>query len=248
MNNTSVHLHLYYEDAGSYLLKKLSKIWNGKIYLSLVHNNCANDILLSLANSIFSDIDIVYVDNKGTDQYGFLHSFKLNNEDTKWILYWHDKHLSKKQWLDDLTDLFCIDENIQEIKRYTNDISSCGIISSAKCRNKALSFHQIAELSPYMAIEYRQNIVRSYHAIIWLKELQYLFKQRYNLYDENEIYPEFSAGTVFLARRDIVAKAHSVVHDNYFEDCYRADGDVGHALERFYHYVSKCLGYTNKFI
>ena len=248
MKNTSVHLHLYYEDMGSYLLNKLSKIWNGKIYLSLINDNCCNDILLNLANGLFSDIDVVYVKNTGNDQFGFLQSFKLNKDNTKWILYWHDKHVSKKQWLDDITDIFCHEENKKLIERYTNDISSCGIISASKYRNQTLNLHQIAEISPQIKFEYRQNVVRSYQTVIWLKELQYLFKQHFNIYDENEIYPYFTSGTVFMIQRDILTKVHSIIHDNFFEDFYRPDGDVGHALERFYFYASKCLGYTNKFI
>ena len=248
MKNISVHLHLYYEDMGSYLLKKLSKIWNEKIYLSLVKNNCCNDIVLNLAKSLFSDVNVVYVDNKGTDQFGFLHSFKLNKDDTKWILYWHDKHVSKKQWLDDITDIFSNEDNQKLIKQYTNDISSCGIISSSKYKNKTMSINQIAEIAVLTPLQYRQNIVRSYQTVIWLKELQYLLKQNYDVHDENEAYPYFTSGTVFMIQRDILTKVHSIIHDNFFEDFYRPDGDVGHALERFYFYASKCLGYTNKFI
>lgn len=248
MKDISVHLHIYYEDAGLYLLDKLSKIWQGKIYLSLIHNNCSNDIFLTKAKDLFSDMDVVYVDNKGTDQYGFLYSFKINTEKTKWILYWHDKHLKKKQWLDDITDIFSNPENEKLIQRYTNNMSSCGIISSSKHKLKTLNLNQIAEQSPSVGFEYRQKLVRSFQNILWLKELQYLFKLKYGIHNEEEAYPFFTAGTVFLIRRDIVEKVHSVIHDNFFENFYREDGDVGHALERFYFYASKCLGYNNKFI
>lgn len=248
MKNISVHLHIYYEDMGLHLLHKLSKIWNGKIYVSLIKDNCANDIFLTTANSLFSDVDAVYVDNKGTDQYGFLHSFKLNNDKSKWILYWHDKHVSKKAWLDDITDIFCAEDNIKLLERYTNDISSCGIISSSKHRLKTSTLNQIAESSPYISFPYRQKLVRSFQGILWLKELQYLFKTKHDIYNEEEAFPYFTAGTVFLIRREIVEKVHSIIHENFFENFYREDGDVGHALERFYFYASKCLGYTNKFI
>lgn len=248
MKDISIHLHIYYEDMGLYLLNKLSKIWNGKIYLSLVNNNCANPIFLTTAKSLFSDIDIIYVDNKGTDQYGFYHSFKLNKEDTKWILYWHDKHINKKAWLDDITDIYCNKDNNNIIDRLTSDMSSCGMISSSKHRLKTNTLNQIAELSPYISFENRQKLVRNFQSLLWLKELQYLFKTKYDIYSEEEAFPYFTAGTIFLIRRDIVEKVHSVVHENFFENCYREDGDVGHALERFYFYASKCLGYTNKFI
>lgn len=248
MNNISVHLHLYYEDMGTYLLKKLSKIWNKKIYLSLVEYNCCNDILLNLSNSLFEKVEVAYVTNKGNDQFGFLHSFRLNNEDTSWILYWHDKHISKKQWLDDITDIFCDENNIKLIERLTNNISSCGIISSSKYKNKTLNFNQIATMSTKVPISYRHNIVRSYHCLVWLKELQYIFNQQYNIYDEEESFPFFTAGNIFMIKRDILTKVHNIIYDEFFENFYRTDGDVGHALERFYFYASKCLGYTNKFI
>jgi lipopolysaccharide biosynthesis protein len=248
MKNISVHLHVYYEDMGLYLLNKLSTIWNGKVYLSLINNNCANQIFITTANSLFSDIDVIYIDNKGTDQYGFFHSFKLNKDDTKWILYWHDKHITKKAWLDDITDIYCNEDNNKTIERLIGDMSSCGIVSSSKHRLKTNTLSQIAELSPYIGFENRQKLVRNLQSLLWLKELQYLFKTKYDIYNEEEASPYFTAGTVFLIRRDIVDKVHSVVHENFFENCYREDGDVGHALERFYFYASKCLAYTNKFI
>lgn len=249
MKNTSVHIHLYYEDMGIYLLKKLSKIWNGHVYISLVKNNCANNVLINLADSLFSSVDITLTDNKGNDQYGFFKSFQKNNEDTKWILYWHDKSLHKKEWLDNLTDVFIDETNTKIIEKYTNDVSKSGIISSAKYRSKTQSSENLIRNFAYtINFSNRQKLVRSLQTLVWLKELQFLFKVKYDLFNKENDYPFFTAGTVFLIKRDIIEKVHSIIHDNFFEDFYREDGDVGHALERFYFYASKCMGYNNNFI
>ena len=127
-------------------------------------------------------------------------------------------------------------------------MSSCGMISASSYRMKTMTLEQIAETSPLIGLEYRQKLVRSFQSLLWLKELQYLFKIKHNLYSEENAFPHFTAGTIFMIRREIVEKVHSIIHDNYFENCYREDGDVGHALERFYFYASACLGYTNQFI
>ena len=53
---------------------------------------------------------------------------------------------------------------------------------------------------------------------------------------------------MFLARRPVVKMSHQCVHESFFEDYYRPDGNVEHAMERFYFYVSECLKYKNVFI
>lgn len=248
MKDTSVHLHIYYEDAGIYLLEKISKIWNGKIYLSLINNNCSNKIILLKAKEIFSDIDVIYINNKGTDQYGFLHSFKLNKDNTRWVLYVHDKHMSKKEWFDDLVDIFIDKQNENLIDKYTRHISSCGIISSSKRKDKIFDPVYLNEVSNNTIFEHRQQVVRNLQCLCWFKELQNLFKLNYNLYSEEVSNMYFTAGTIFLIRKDILYKVHNIIHNNFFENCYREDGDIGHAMERFYFYASQCMGHTNKFI
>jgi len=248
MKDISVHAHIFYEDAGIYLLNKLAKLWSGKVYLSLIKDNCANEVFLSLAHTLFSSVDYVLVENKGTDQYGFIKSFQQNKEQTKWILYWHDKHISKQKWFDDLTDIFLDENNNKVLQRYTGNISSCGIVSSSKHKTVTSSLVDLASIGHNIGIDNRQKLVRSFHTLFWLKELQFLFKLNYNIYNEEHAFPMFTAGNVFLIRREILTKVHNIIHDNYFENFYREDGDVGHALERFYYYASSCLGYQNRFL
>ena len=65
----------------------------------------------------------------------------------------------------------------------------------------------------------------------------------------NNVNPEFTAGNVFFIRTNILSQALQCVLDpNFFEKVYRMDGDVAHALERFYFYVSTSLDYKNVFL
>ena len=248
MKDLSVHLHLYYEDMGIYLLKKLSKIWRGEIYLSLVEDNCCNNILLRIAQNTFDTVNVTFIENKGNDQYGFYKTFQKNKDDTTWILYWHDKSLRKQDWLSELTDIFINEDNQLLLEQYTNNSSKCGIISASKHKYKTMDAEKLIHESHNISFPYRQKLVRSLQTIIWLKELEFLLKVKHDLYNEEDVYPFFTAGNIFLIRRDVLEFSHSVIHENFFENFYREDGDVGHALERFYYYVSKTMGYKNYFI
>ena len=53
---------------------------------------------------------------------------------------------------------------------------------------------------------------------------------------------------MFIIDSDIVDIAHSVIHPTFFPTAYREDGDMPHALERFYYYVSLCMKRKNIFI
>lgn len=244
MNNNlvSTHVFLYYGDTGIDLLEELSKHYTGKIYLSLVIDNKHNKKLLEYARKIF-DIDLTYVQNAGTDQYGFFQSLKKDFSEKPWIFFCHDKHLDKRGWMLDLIDVLTNVDN-----DYLNN-QRCGMISSHKYLNKVESMNDLLLNYGNMPFEHRKGLVQCMHTIIWLKELQRILLEKFELIKEESIYPRFCSGNIFLARKDIAQTTHSCIYDSFFnKNVYRTDGEVAHALERFYFYVSECMGYHNIFI
>ena len=132
-----------------------------------------------------------------------------------------------------------------------NDIfknKNIGIISSNLHSHNTLSMTQIINLHGNVDFKYRKSIVESIHSVVWLKELQRILLDKYNIINDDYLYPQFCAGNVFIARKEIIEKAHGCVYENFFNSAYRADGEVGHGLERFYFYVSQCLNYKNLYI
>ena len=247
MSNISLHLHLFYEDMGLYLLDRLSKVWDDKIYLSLANGNPPNTALLNKAEEHF-DVNVTYVENKGNAQWGFINSVKNNSDDTEYILYLHDKTLDKKKWLDGIAEIFLTKENLQNSFKRIGGHSRIGIVASSKYRNKVPTYEEIMINHRMFNFCDRGGVLRLVHTLFWLKELQFIFSKMYDLSgNEEQIYPEYCMGTIFLARRSIIDFAHSCIHENFFEGLYRRDGNVEHALERFYYYVSLCLGYQNEF-
>lgn len=242
-NLVSTHIFLYYESTGKYLLDNVAKFYKGPIFLSLVENNCSNDILLNYAKSLFDEIGLIYVENCGTDQYGFYHSFQHDDRKTDWIFYCHDKHPTKKNWL---TEMIKIYEHVDESLLLE---PKNGTISSLKHKQVQKSFETM--LLNYASIDYRhrKDIVQSMHTLIWLHELERILLSKHSLGDKDFKYPTFSAGNTFLARRGIIEKSHSCIYEEFFnKGIYRTDGEVEHGLERFYFYVSNCMGYENIFI
>jgi hypothetical protein len=240
----SVHLFLYYEinPVGLWLLEKLSSFYDGKVFLSLVKNNENNTDLLKAAENLF-EIDVTYVNNYGTDQIGFCNTFPKDTLETDWVIFLHDKHYTKIQWLNNLIEpLRYVDLNS------LNNIENIGIISSSKHKCKVQSINSLLNEQGNMFIENRKSLVESMHTVIWLKELQRMLLETHNLISEDDIYPTFCAGNIFLAKKDVVRIAHSCIYEKFFNKNYRADGEVEHGLERFYFYVSKCMGYDNLFI
>lgn len=238
----STHVFLYYEDTGKYVIDELAKIYKGEIYLSLVDGNCSNDVLINYARHHF-DIKIVYVENCGTDQYGFYHSFKFDDTNKPWIFYCHDKSNKKLNWLKDMLNTFT---NIDDELLLREGV---GIISSLKFKNKAISFEELLLEHTSTPYEHRKEIVQSMHTMIWLHELQRILLSKYELGEKNFKYPVFSSGNIFLIRKPILEKSHGCVHENHFnKGVYRTDGEVEHGLERFYYYVSNCMRYNNIFI
>lgn len=241
--NTSAYLHLYYRDTGEFLLNQLKNVWNDEIFVSLVNGNKNNDYLVKIANSLFKKVNITMIDNKGTDQFGFYASFKYYNNNKEWILYWHDKSIDKILWLSELISIF-YDEN-DTINNLIKD-NNIGIISSKKRKQKIKTMEDLVAESKICPLLGRKSLVQQYHTMCWLQELIFLFDLFYK--KRIEMNQSFADGTVFLIRSDIVKSVHKCIMPNSFENFYRTDGDVGHALERFYYYASECMGYHNIFI
>jgi lipopolysaccharide biosynthesis protein len=237
----SAHVFLYYEDISIEVLKRLKQFYSGHIYLSLVEDNKYNDKILLQAKKLF-DTKVIYISNRGSDQYGFYSSFKIDKTSKEWVLYLHDKHPDKKEWLFSLID---------DMSKTTNKIlkqKNVGIISSNRHKQKAKSLNEILTLYGNINFNLRKNIVESMHTILWIKELQRILLEKHNLLCEDHLYPTFSAGNIFIANRKVVDLSHDCVYEEFFNKNYREDGEVAHGLERFYFYVSKCLGYNNIFI
>lgn len=239
----SAHAFLYYESTSKHVLDMLSKFHSGPLYLSLVDGNCSNETIITYAKSNFDTTYVIYVDNCGTDQYGFFSSLKFDQGKSPWIFYCHDKHPTKKDWLNDLLSIYInFDDNL------LLDPNN-GIISSLKHKHKTSNYEELLNIGRKCPHQHRKELVQSMHTLIWLNELTRILVEKDNLYKKESKYPQFCAGNIFLIRRDVAAKAHECVYDQFFNrNAYRADGDVGHGLERFYFYVSECMGYNNIFI
>lgn len=242
-NLVSTHMFLYYESVSKYLLETVSKFYNGPLYLSLVENNCSNDVIINYASANFKQVYLIYVDNRGTDQYGLYHSLKYDNCDHPWIFYCHDKHPDKIDWLKDLIEIY---NNIDSNLLLDNNT---GIISSLKHKIKSSNYQELFELSQNTPHHCRKGTVQAMHTLVWLDELIKILLEKDNIFKKEFRYTHFTAGNIFLIRRDIIKKVHECVYSEFFnQNAYRTDGDIGHGLERFYYYVSQCLGYNNMFI
>lgn len=243
-NIFSVHLHLYYKDPSISLLEKVRKAWDGKIYISIVAGNKNNESILSVARSLFHDVVVVENENSGNDQYGFYKSVQKNSDKTDWILYAHDKHESKVDWMNELIDPIL---NHSEAINYLASQENIGLIAtkSDKYTFIQMSEEQLNTLGDTCPQDERIKIIQSKHTLIWLRELQRALIKQNNLtqiHDPNSLV--FIAGNIFLIRRSVLEKCHNCLHENFFDKSYRQDGDVGHGLERFYFYAPLCLNFN----
>ena len=245
MKDLSVHIHLMYEEEGLWLLEQLGSVWRGKVYMSLIKdNNDANNQIMRLAKDLFSSTEVIFVENKGTDQWGFLNTYKKNKDDTEYVLYLHDK--KDIDWLETVIEPFVTEGALKD----SLDLIRCkgvGTVSAERRRLSVLSQKSLAEQCEGFPAKLRVKLVLACQTVRWLKELQYILAVETGLNSDN-LYPEFCAGTIFLARRDVVTNVHKCVHSNFFTPHYAVDGEVEHGLERFYFYVSECLGYENKYV
>lgn len=244
----SVHLHLYYKEPSMYIIDRLSKVWNGKVYISMLKNCENNEDILAKCQKAFSQTVWCEVENKGTDQYGFFYSNRMNEEKYKpWVLYIHDKSEDKMEWLSDMIEIFVEDEYQTVLDRYMNS-KKTGIIGCKSRKMKLLDSDELIQIHQHTPLTNRNLFVKSVATLAWMRELQNIFYNKSGIVEEKVLNPYFVAGTVFMARKLIINQCHGCVHDNFFENGYRSDGEVEHALERFYAYVSEALGYNNIFI
>jgi len=242
----SVHMHLFYKDPSIYLLDKIANNFNGQLYISFNENGEYNDEIESHAKTKFKTVNIVTIKNKGNDQYGFYTSFKKNQLDTPWILYCHDKTIKRIDWLDQILDPILEYEDIE--KALLNDNN--GMISSGDSRyhHRLIAEEDLTNLSKTKNYSSRLKIMQARHTLTWFRELQYILLSDTGFINADNLNPYFTAGNMFLARRPVVKLSHQCIHETFFESYYREDGNVEHAMERFYFYVSECLQYKNLFI
>lgn len=243
-----VHLHLWYEEESIYLIDKIHKVWeNRRVNISFNTDGKANDKLLEYCRGKFSDVRTVYVENKGSDQVGFFKSIQKNSEDDKeFIFYAHDKSSNKREWIDQNIDP--IIDNCGVVNSYLKE--DVGVISSAnpKRLEPLLSEEKLIAIDKETAISEKKGVVLARQTLIWLRELQYILYDVHGYIDKKRLNFKFTAGNMFIINREVLKMAQSVVHPSFFPSGYREDGDMPHALERFYYYVSLCMKKQNIFI
>lgn len=246
-DKTQVHLHLWYEDESIYLLDKVSKIHDGRINLSFNDDGKANDKLLNYCKDKFSDVRHITVKNGGNDQIGFFHSMKQNGEDKEYTFYAHDKNPNKREWVDQCVDPLV--ENIKVVNEYI-DKGDAGMISSSNPKRLEflLTEEKLIAIDKETAISEKKGIVLARQTLIWLRELQYVLFEKHGYIDKDQLNFRFTAGNMFIIDNDVLSLAHSILHPSFFPEAYREDGDMPHALERFYYYVSLCMKRKNIFI
>lgn len=242
-----VHAHLWYEDVSIYLLDKLREAWDGRVNLSLIKDAESNQAIVSHSEKLFPEVRYIEVKNLGNDQSGFKQSFTKNTEDKPWVFYVHDKNKIKQNWIDDIVDpIVCQPNRVNSLI----EKEEIGLISSGNPtrRMDILNEEKLIDYDRRTPIPEKKRIVLSRQTLVWLRELQYILYEKHGFIAKENLNFSFTSGTMFVIRSDVTAMAHSCIHDNYFPDFYREDGDMPHALERFYYYVSICLDYRNEFI
>lgn len=244
----SVHLHLFYTEPSIYLIDKISEYYNGDAYISLNRGGVGNEAILSHAKTKFSKVYDVEVDNRGNDQYGFFYSNKMSQSETPWVFYAHDKTIKRIDWLDEILDPIL--SLSQKTLRNLLEDEENGIISSGskKYKHKIMTEDDLTQLSKNNNFDSRLKIIQARHTLTWYRELQYILLTETGFINPEKLNPDFTAGNMFLIRRPVLNMCHKCVHDSYFENYYREDGNVEHALERFYFYTSECMKYKNIFI
>lgn len=235
MQDIEIHAHLWYVKESKELLDKVAVRFNDRINISLVKDSEGNKEILSHAKSKFKSVQVVYVDNMGNDQVGFIESYKINTEDKPWILYVHDKKNVK--WTNELIDPILDCKNLEGL---INE-NAVGMIGSEKKIKAAETEEYLAKRDAELPFEQKLDIVKYRQTVTWLRELQYILYTEFGFQVEAKEDFQFFAGTMFLARKNVIRLTHSCIHDSFFEPHYRNNGRVEHGIERFYGYVNKCL-------
>jgi hypothetical protein len=246
-DKVSVYTHLFYKEPSIYLLDKIREHYDGDINISLNKNGKSNKDILSYAENIFKDVRAIEVNNRGNDQHAFFQNYKKNKCDKEWTLYCHDKAIQRIDWLDEILDPILIN------KDKVNELmcsDETGMISSSVRPHyqTMMTEDSLTEMSKSQNFDSRLSIIQARHTLTWYRELQYILLTNTGFIDAENLNPSFTAGNMFLGRSSVVQWSHNCVHESYFENYYRNDGNVEHAMERFYYYVSYCLKYKNLFI
>ena len=246
-DNISLHCHLWYPEESKFLLDRLSTVFTDIINISFNKNGKHNEEIRDYAQSKFQTVNTVSVENMGNDQRGFYESQSVNEEDGKdWILYTHDKQFKDRDWVCDLVDPLLTEEAIN----LTNEDNDVGMIISKK-KELGLVTEQdliLGKNSTPTPFEEKKAVAYSLHTLGWLRILQYNLYDNYGFINKENLDVSFAAGTMFITRKQVVDVAHGCVHVSYFDEGYKPDGKVEHAMERFYAYVSKCLEYETRSI
>tara|TARA_B100000902_G_C27298455_1_gene911404 strand:+ start:1796 stop:2578 length:783 start_codon:yes stop_codon:yes gene_type:complete len=238
----AVFLHLYYKIPSMYLIDKLAKFWDGDVYVSMNEDGKFNSEIKEYLEKKFSRVHIVYVENKGNDIFGFYNSFSQYDVDKEWILYLHDKHLSKLDWLDSMVDPILCDENIRKVNKIIcSNGTKAGIICSEQNKQKLDNEEHLIEVDKNTHFQDKWRIVQSRATLLWLRELQYILSSHFGYIKKDDLTFDFMGGTVFFIRNNTLKLSHACVHSDYFINFYKPDGEVQHAIERFYFYVNICL-------
>lgn len=240
------HAFFWYKDTSSYVLHKLANAGVSQLNMSLEDGNKNNKHIIRTAKQMISQVRYVKARPCGSDQLGFYCSFMKHNQKKKpWVLYCHDKSSNKIDWINSILDPI-LTNDIDEML----DNPDIGIISSScpKYVHATQSEEDLIKIDKKTFFQFKRGIVESRHTLTWLRELQYILFKRHELVDKENLNFKFTAGNMFLIRANVLETAHSCVHSNFFPNNYRPDGDIAHALERFYYYVSICMKYKNEFI
>ena len=248
-------MHLWYEETSISLIEKISQVWDGEVHVSLIKDAPNNECILKNLHRYFKEVHVYELEeNFGNDQVGFINTFRQIKKWQPWVFYVHDKHPSKRIWLDDLVDP--IIENPELINDLINK-EEVGIISSKKMKMK-VSYHDLKDtvMQDYLFVfqdaAYINISILKKFTSMWIKSLIEIFNilenKNKNLTKEKEFDFSFTAGNIFAIRSEIVYRTHRCVHQEYWNKSYQKDGTVFHGLERFYYYASERLGKQNKFI
>lgn len=239
-------MHLYYKEGSDIVINKLSKVWNGDVYISLIDGGENNKYIIELCKAKFKNVYYHCYPNMGNDQYGFMKIYKKYiKNDIKWILYLHDK--KDILWLNDLLDIIDL-EKIHNINNYLREEN--GIISTSKRKEHIPSKQALLRISNYRElIKCSQNKKKLYDNTKIIQTLTYLEflidlynkEARIDKYDYAHKY--FTAGNIFYINKKLLDIIFEIVIDDFFDGYYVIDGTIAHAMERFYYYLAHDLKY-----
>ena len=256
LDKFSTHIHLSYRESAQELLILLSKVWRGRlIHLSLNNGGEHNEEILKFAEKLF-EVKTTFVEDMGNDQWGFINSFRDSEEETDNILYLHDK--KNITWMvgacGPLLEKGCEAFNLMGEREI-------GLVGAHSVRQKILTYEKALEYhQPHRVADKNRGVwdiyestakrtIRSLKTLCWYQILVRELASAFQIGTHRNISDSFfPAGTIFMAKRQLVQVAHTCVLDDFFESGYVADGQVEHALERFYGYVCNSLNLRDVYI